>query len=111
MMDLNNIHWHDCVIISSIELPEKDCFVMNVEYPVDWNANEFSKYSIVFNNVTSLVIDEIPFDGCPTILSASTIETSNSNELRIVKIETNAGYREVTAKSVTLIPLTQLFSF
>ncbi|CAG1021268.1 hypothetical protein DOJK_00877 [Patescibacteria group bacterium] len=104
-MNINNIHWHDSKIISSIELPEKDCFVINIEYPINWSDNEFSEYSIVFNGFTALIIDEIPYNGCPTILSASVIDT---NELNTIKLETTAGFRIITAKSLTLIPTKKL---
>lgn len=35
-MNINNIHWHDSKIISSLELPEQDRFILNVEYPINW---------------------------------------------------------------------------
>ncbi|MDO8330576.1 MAG: hypothetical protein Q7T36_08910 [Fluviicoccus sp.] len=100
-VSISQIHWHDCVVVACIELPEKDQLVLTVEYPEDWERNQFSKRSIVFTGFHQMTINEIPFDGCPTILSAATTEQSDG--YIGIRLETNAGYREITAKSVALM--------
>ena len=97
---LNNIHWHDCEIESVIEMPNKDTLVINVQYPENWENNEFAQKGIIFEGYHSQEVNEMPFEGNPTILDAS-IE-SEENEFTTINLETNAGYRLVTAKSVTV---------
>ena len=48
----------------------------------------------------SQVVNEIPFDGNPTILAASVL--SEENGFTTLRLETNAGYRLVTAKRFRL---------
>ena len=107
MREINNIHWHDCVIDSVLELPEKDQLIFNVQYPVDWEQNIFEARSIVFEDYISQEINEIPFSGAPTILNAEVVgelsPLSFYHKYFRVKIETNAGNRFVHAKSVKLV--------
>ena len=98
--ELKEIHFHDSELESLIELPMKDQLILNVQYPTDWEKNEFEPRSIVFHGFVELEIKEIPFEGNPTILDALVITTEG--EYATVKLETNAGYRLVKAKSVNL---------
>lgn len=74
---------------------------MNVEYPENWENNYFVKMAIIFNGFHALEVNEMPFWGEPTILSAESTEENNGYFK--VKMETNAGYRQVTAKTVSLV--------
>lgn len=100
MEEINNIHWHDCEIESVVEIPDKDILVFNVQYPEDWDQNIFVRKGIVFNDHHSHEVNEMPFEGNPTILDVS-IE-SEASGFTTLKIETNAGYRLVTAKGVSI---------
>ena len=100
MEEINNIHWHDCEIESVVEIPSKDILVFNVQYPENWEQNIFVAKSIIFEEHHSHEVNEMPFDGNPTILDVS-IE-SEENGFTTLKIETNAGYRLVTAKGVSI---------
>ena len=107
MEDLNNIHWHDSEIQSIVELPAKDMLVFNVQYPEDWDNDIFVPKAIVFEGYYYLEVNEMPFEGNPTILDADVLsEVSSPFETGgyfKVHIKTNVGDRFVTAKSVKLI--------
>ena len=100
MEEINNIHWHDCELEAVIEIPSQDRLVLNVQYPENWENNIFVSKGIVFEGYHSQEVKEMPFEGNPTILDASVV--SEENGYKTVKLETNAGYRLVTAKSVSL---------
>lgn len=100
MEEINNIHWHDCELEAVIEIPNRDMLVLNVRYPENWENNTFVPKGIVFEGYHSQVVKEMPFEGNPTILDASVV--SEANGYKTIKLDTNAGYRLVTAKSVYL---------
>ena len=96
MSDIDDNHWHDCELGSVVEIPSKDMLVFNVQYPEDWDQNILVPRGIIFEGYHSQVVHEIPFDGNPTILGAS-VETKDK-EFTTIRVETNAGYRLVTAQ-------------
>ena len=100
MEKINNIHWHDCELESVVEMPGRDILVLNVQYPEDWDKNIFVAKGIIFEGHHSHEVHEMPFVGNPTILDA-TIE-AKENGFTTLRIETNAGYRLVTAKRVRI---------
>lgn len=102
MEGISEIHWHDSELISCVEVPAKDQLILNVEYPEDWQANRFARRAIVFSGFHALEVNEIPFFGGPTILGAEVVGASGGYFR--VKIETNAGYRLVSAQAVSLLP-------
>jgi len=100
MENLNEIHWHDSEIESVLEGPAKDELVYNVQYTEDWNKNSFTPKAITFFGYHSHVVEEMPFEGNPTVLAVSVVNREGG--YITVKLETNAGNRFVTAKSVRL---------
>ena len=73
---------------------------MDVEYPVDWERGVFERRQLVFENAHNYQVFEGPFEGGPTVLDAQVVSTDGQwNRLRL---ETNAGYREVSCKGVKL---------
>jgi len=106
MEDINEICWHDSQITSVLEIPSKDQLIFNVEYPTDYEQSKYEPKSIIFDDFFLYEVIEIPFYGNPTILNADVIEEVGSpmqtSGFFKVKIETNAGDRFVTAKSVSL---------
>ena len=100
MENISEIHWHDSEIESVIEIPSKDQLIYTIQYPENWNENLFLSKSIIFSGYCSHTVEEIPFDGNPTILAASIVKEEAG--YTTVKIETNAGNRFVTAKSCNL---------
>jgi hypothetical protein len=100
MNDINSIHWHDCELESVVEIPSKDMLVFNVQYPENWDQNIFVPKGIRFEEYHSQTVHEIPFEGNPTILSVRV--ESEDNGFTTIRIETNAGYRLVTAKRFSI---------
>ena len=100
-MDISTIHFHDTQILRVIEDCATDTLTMEVEYPVDWKRNVFEKRCLVFEGVHSYQVFDGPFEGCPTILDASIISTDG--RWSRVRLETNAGPRELSCTAVRLI--------
>jgi hypothetical protein len=100
-MELDKIHWHDCVIKRVVELPAEDRLLFEVDYPVDWDNQLWELRTIVFGDVYTYEIHEGPFAGSPTILDATAIATDQQG-VCVIKVETNAGYRMVKCMNVSL---------
>ena len=100
-MNVDEIHWHDCVILGVSIDPAASTIRLLVEYPVDRDRNEFEPRSIVFLAAFGYKEFEGPFVGPPTILGA-TASPVGAYQYQLVRIDTNAGYREVTCKEVRL---------
>ncbi|MVF14996.1 hypothetical protein FT643_23000 [Ketobacter sp. MCCC 1A13808] len=100
MENLNEIHWHDSVIESVIEIPAKDQLIYNVQYPENWEQNIFVPKAITFSGYHSHAIEEMPFEGNPTILAVSVVEEIDG--FTTIKLETNAGNRYITAQGLNI---------
>jgi len=100
-MDISSIHFHDTEILRVIEDTATDILTMEVDYPVDWQNNKFEKRLLIFNNVLNYQVFEGPFHGCPTILEVSVVDTTGDRSR--LRLETTAGYRELTCSAVKLI--------
>ena len=100
-MSDNDIHWHDCGISRVVEIPADARLVFEVDYPVDWERNEFAPHRITFDDLSSHEVHEGPFHGSKTILG-TTISEADEHGTRQVRIETNAGYRLIRCKRWTL---------
>ncbi|MCP3675074.1 MAG: hypothetical protein GY829_11485 [Gammaproteobacteria bacterium] len=107
MKEINLIHWHDCELESVIEIPSKDMLVFNVQYPESYEQNIFVSKSIVFVGYYSQEVNEMPFEGNPTILGADVLSEIGSpfqkDGYYKIHIETNAGDRFVVAKSIKVL--------
>jgi hypothetical protein len=100
-MNISNIHFHDAQIIRVTEDCAVGTLTMEVDYPVDWERNVFERRFLVFEGVHAYQIFDGPFQGRPTILDASIIgEEGQWSKLRL---ETNAGRRELNCTAVRLI--------
>ena len=97
---IEEIHWHDSEIESVVELPASDELIYNVMYPEDWDNNKFEPRSITFRDYFEHSVQEMPFEGNPTILSV-TPDKVRDGYIQL-KIETNAGNRFVEFKSCHL---------
>lgn len=88
-----DIHWHDSLILSVRITPEKDLIEMRLLYPEEWRSNSYAERTVIFDNAYGYKEFEGPLEGSPTILSVAVVATHDRwSQLRI---ETNAGYREV----------------
>ncbi len=100
MEGLKDINWHDCILVAAVEIPSQNVLVLNVKYPDDWENNIFSLKGIVFEDFCSQQVNEIPFEGTPTLLGTSV--QCIQEDYSVIRIETNAGYRIVKAKCVSI---------
>jgi len=71
--------------------------IYNIHYPENWEKNIFSPRAITFNGYHAHAVEEMPFEGNPTILSVSVVKEDGG--FTTIKLETNAGNRYITAKS------------
>ena len=100
IMNISDIHFHDTQILRVIEDTATDTLTMDVEYPTDWEHNRFERRVLTFSDANNYQVFEIPFSGPPTILAVEVISTAD--RWSRLRLETNAGYREVSCVSVTL---------
>ena len=100
--ELNNIHWHDSILLSSVEVTANDLLALNVKYPENVQEGIYSDKAIMFNGFYAMEIHEKPTADSPTLISAEIV--SRENGYSKVRIETSAGYRLVTAEGVCLGP-------
>jgi hypothetical protein len=97
---LSDLHLHDVVLHRVIENTVDDTLSFEVDYPVDWDRNAFERRVIIFTDVLGYEVHEIPFAGSPTLLDWSLQGRESGRD--VVRIETNAGYRQFAFKQVSL---------
>ncbi len=97
---LDDIHWHDSLILYVRLMPERDRVEMRLLCPEEWHSNTFSEQTVIFEDAYGYKEFEGPIEGSPTILSASISGTND--QWSLVRLETNAGYREVYCRDVYL---------
>lgn len=100
MMNLNKIHFHDSQIIRVVEYLETGELLIDVDYPIDWQNDIFEHKIIVFRNVLNYEVHEGPFEGRPTILQVQ--QVGRKEERSLLRIETNAGFRQLLCTEVEL---------
>ena len=103
-MDINEIHWHDSVLNRVIENPANDTLLFEVDYAVDWENQKWEKRTIIFLDMLNYRVHEGPFQDRPTILDASIV--GEENDRKIIRIETNAGFRQLAFKAIEIKPNT-----
>jgi len=99
-MNISEINWHDSVIERVVEDTDSDIIRFEVDYPVDWDNQKWEKRTIYFTDALYYEVHEGPFAGCPTILDVGIIGEKDAR--KIVRIETNAGYRQLAFKNLRL---------
>jgi hypothetical protein len=97
---LAEIHFHDATLRRVVEVPEVGELRLEVDYPVDWQNNRFESRVIAFADVLSYSVHEGACVGAPTLLAADVVGEQEGRSL--VRIETNAGYRELLCRGVAL---------
>ncbi len=112
-MIFNEISFHDSQILKVIENPNGQIIDFLLDFPTDWENNIFDEKVLRFEDVTFYYIDEIPFDGFPTILNIINLgeitkDLSTEKNKWIVtrnkiKIETNAGHRIIEFSNCAFI--------
>jgi|LakMenEpi03Aug12_release.lakeMendotaPanAssembly.Ray.scaffolds.fasta_scaffold203738_2 hypothetical protein len=97
-MEVSEIYVHDAQLHRVIEDIEANLVVMQVELPILERDEEFEPRFLVFGNAYNYRVFEQPWHGIVTILSMHVVGRNDRWEQ--VRIETNAGYREVFCADV-----------
>jgi hypothetical protein len=100
-LDLSAIHFHDTRILKVIEDTENDILIMEVNYPVNWDDNEFEKRRLLFEDILNYQVNEIAFSGSPTILDVNILEEEERRTR--IRLETNAGHRDLSCSAIQLL--------
>lgn len=95
-----DIYWHDSTILSVCITPESDLIEMLLLYPEDWESDSYAERFVVFENAYGYKEFEGPFSGSPAISSVEVV--AKQGRWSLLRIETNAGFREVFCESVYL---------
>lgn len=99
-MNLEEIHFHDSILLSVIENTKSDELCFEVDYPTDWENNIYQKRIIIFTEVLNYQVFEGAIHGHSTILGMSVLEVKNDRTS--IRIDTNAGYRLLEFKEVKI---------
>ena len=100
-IEFNTENFHDTYILSVFEDTATDTITMSVDFPVDWLESIYEKKLLVFSDAFKYQVHELKFQGSPEILKIEIIEKKDW-WIRF-RLDTNAGYREISCESVELI--------
>jgi hypothetical protein len=117
VIDFDEVAFHDSQILGVIEATQDQTVDFSLLFPTNWEDNVFEMVTLRFYNVTFYRLDEIPFDGLPTILNIINLGTKSKsigtepNLIDVVRntieIQTNRGNRTVEFTNCELLqPLT-----
>jgi len=97
-MDISTIYVHDGRLLRVVEDTERDTLTMEVELPKDEQSDDLVPRLLVFDDAYGYQVFEGPFEGCPAILDMQVV--GEQGRWRRVRLDTNAGYREVYCTAV-----------
>jgi hypothetical protein len=100
-MNLSGIYVHDGRLLRVIEDAERDTLTMEVELPVTPDSDELFQRLLVFDDVHGYQVFDGPFQGVPAILDMQVV--GEQGRWRRVRIDTNAGHRELFCTGVRVI--------
>jgi hypothetical protein len=100
-MDISNLYVHDGRLVRVMEDTERDTLTMDVELPADPNGDRLVPRLMIFEDVYNYQVFEGPFHGSPAILDMQVV--GENGRWRRVRIDTNAGYRELFCTAVKVI--------
>lgn len=99
-MKASEIYWQDSALLIAVEMPQAQlCFQLS--YPEAVGSRSYSSKTVIFDGVQKYEIHEDRFEGQVLLLNAD--EKTSENNTRLIRIETNCGYREVTCTEITLV--------
>jgi hypothetical protein len=99
--DISNIYVHDGRRLRVIEDTEHDTLTMEVKLPANPDSDELVPRLLVFDDVQSDKVFEAPFSGIPAILARQLV--GEQGRWQQVRIDTNAGYRELFCRGVRVL--------
>jgi len=100
-MDISSIYVHDGRLLRVIEDTERDTLTMEVELPVSPDSDELVPRLLVFDDAHGYQTFDGPFQGVPAILDMQVV--GEQGRWRQVRIDTNAGHRELFCTRVSVI--------
>ena len=100
-MEISDIYVHDAQLHRVIEDIKADTVTMEVELPILDRGEELEPRRLVFDDAYNYQVFEQPWHGLVTILDMHVV--SEQGRIRQVRIETNAGYRELFCSGVRVI--------
>jgi len=92
-VNIDDIFWHDSLILSVRITPKRDLIEMRLLLPEGARSNTFAEQIIIFEDAYGYKEFEGPFQGSPAILSVSVV--GKNAQWSKLRIETSAGYREL----------------
>ena len=100
-MEISDIYVHDAQLHRVIEDIEKQTVTFEVDLPILERGEEQEPRLLVFDDAYNYQVFEQPWHGLVTILDMHVV--GESGRIRQVRIETNAGYRELFCSGVRVI--------
>lgn len=97
-MEISDIYVHDAQLHRVIEDIETDTLTMEVELPILERDEKQAPRLLVFDNAYNYQVFEQPWHGLVTILEMHVV--GELGRWHQVRIETNAGYRELFCTGV-----------
>lgn len=108
-MDFSDHSFHDSEIVKVTEFTAKQTIEFEISFPENWEENIFVDKILKFTVVTFYQIEEIPFEGNPTILKIVDLGINSRKygdgkfKRNKIKIETNAGNRFIEFEKCELL--------
>ncbi len=100
-MNISEIYVHDAQLHRVIEDIKADTVTMEVELPILEHGEHLENRLLVFDDAYNYQVFEQPWHGIVTILDMNVVEEKGRS--RRVRIETNAGYRELFCTGIRVL--------
>jgi hypothetical protein len=100
-MKISDIYVHDAQLHRIIEDIEADTLTMEVQLPILERDEQQEPRLVVFDDAYNYRVFEGPWDGLVTILNMHVV--GEQGRWHHVRIETNAGYRELFCTGVRVL--------
>ncbi len=89
---------HDARLLRVIEDTQRDTLTMEVDMPASPDSDELIPRFLVFDDAHGYQVFEGPFLGCSAILDLKLV--GEQGRWRRVRVDTNAGHRELCCTDV-----------
>ena len=100
-MEISDIYVHDAQLYRVIEDIEADTLTMEVDLPILDHNDQQAPRLLIFDDAYNYQVFELPWNGLVTILEMRVV--GEQKRWHRVRIDTNAGYRELFCTGVRVI--------
>ncbi len=100
-MNISEVYVHDARLHQVIEDIGADTLTMEVELPILGREEQLEPRHLVFDDAFNYQVFEQPWNGSVTILDMHIV--GEQGRRHQVRIETNAGYREIFCSGVRMV--------